>query len=71
MRWFGTTWNAYVNLSCEEIGVPSGERCEYCHKRIEARDSGFELPLTAMDGDTRTEVYYHKDCLLRSVGALS
>ena len=68
MRWFGDTWDAHVNTTCEHISTPVDQHCEYCHQLIGVDDQGFELPLWGAPGDLRNVVYYHRDCLLRNVG---
>jgi hypothetical protein len=68
MRWFGESWGAYVNDTTEHMDTPVGDRCQYCHKVITANDSGFELPVADLSGELEPAVYYHRACLLRSVG---
>jgi hypothetical protein len=44
VRWFGEPWEAEVNESCEQGGVPVGEECVGCGEEVAAGDRGFLVP---------------------------
>jgi hypothetical protein len=67
MKWFGKSWGAPINESCEQIAVPDGEVCPYCHNSIRATSNGVEIDGVAYDGSP-LKVDYHLACFLRELG---
>lgn len=68
LRWFGESWGASVCTEVQRVAVPVGGPCVRCCKPIEPQDSGFLIPLV---GGDCSELTYHRDCFLQTVGVLS
>lgn len=43
MKWFGLSWGAPVNESCEKVATPVGEECGRCGVAIKPSDRGFVM----------------------------
>lgn len=67
MKWFGKSWGAPVNESCEESRVPAGRACGYCDKPIKEDSQGLLL-LFSGERDDPPDLPYHLDCFRESVG---
>jgi len=67
MRWFGKSWGAPVNESCEECPVPAGRACGYCDKPLREDSQGLLLPFLGSPADPK-DLPYHLKCFLESVG---
>jgi len=65
MTWFGTSWGAPINDTCEQVAVPVGELCEWCEEPIRETESGIMLDSLGVDGIRRAA--YHVECQTRSV----
>lgn len=64
MKWFGERYDAPLYADTEQVPVPVGEFCLYCHEPIEKGDDGFMIPYV---GEVIKEVPYHRECQMRSI----
>ncbi len=44
MKWFGESWQAPLNETCERAETPVGQKCSSCTKPIEDHDRGVLIP---------------------------
>lgn len=68
MKWFGQSWGAPVCKPETHSETPTEEDCTQCEQPILATDSGVTLPFSGGPDDTRTELSYHHQCYMRSLG---
>lgn len=67
MRWFGKSWNAPINETCEHTTLPLRTTCSYCYRLIRGDSQGLEIPGVDEAGAPFT-AFYHLPCFLRSMG---
>ena len=58
--WFGKSWGAPVNESCNEASVPVGQPCHWCPKSIGADSQGF-LMINATSAQYEP---VHRSCMM-------
>ena len=66
MRWFGPSWGAPVNESCEEADTPDWP-CLACGGTFGEGDRGVVTPYVG-DPEGRGRAAYHLRCFLQNLG---
>ena len=66
MEWFGPSWGAPMNKTCQEADVPDWP-CHICGEEFAPRDQGVLTPFVG-DPEGRGKAAFHRRCFMENLG---